>query len=295
MILEEECIGCMINQIYKALRLLKPDISKDIVIDTQKRLMEFLTKTDILTKPGPLIGKKTYELIAEAIGSSDPYKELKVESNKLAMSYYDKIKAMLKSSDDPLFEAIAVSAIGNTIDYGAHHEMDLINDIKNFSVNDLKINEINKFKQSLENSSNLLILLDNAGEIVFDMLLVETLKKSYPKLDITCAVRGAPIINDATMEDAEVVGLTEIVKVIDGPASPGIELSIASKEFKDLFLAKDDGIVLAKGQGNFESLYLMDIPNKDVYYLLKAKCILMERLFKVNLGDLIFKKKTKGF
>ncbi|MHA1150155.1 MAG: damage-control phosphatase ARMT1 family protein [Promethearchaeota archaeon] len=295
MILEEECIGCMFNQIYKALRLLKPDIPKAIVINTQKKLMEFFVETDILHEPGPLIGKKTYELIGEALKDPDPYKKLKEKSNQLALKYYDAVKKIIDKSEDPVFEAIAVSALGNTLDYGAHHNMDLINDIENFSMDDLVINDIPQFKESLEMTDNLLILGDNAGEIVFDKLLIETLHKIYPNLNIVFSVRAEPIINDATMEDAEAIGLTEIVKVIESPGTPGVELSIANNEFKSYFCAQDGGIILSKGQGNFESLLGMDVPKKEVFYILKAKCILMERLFKVENGALIFKKKSKGF
>ena len=79
--------------------------------------------------------------------------------------------------------------------------------------------------------------------------------------------------------------------MIESPAAPGIEIKSASEEFKDYFYSKG-GIILSKGQGNFESILDMDVPGKDIYYLLKAKCPLMERIFKVNIGDLIFKKKA---
>jgi len=291
MLLEPECIGCLVDQIYKGLNLLSPSISKEKIIETQKKMMEFLIETDILNKPGPLIGKRVYQLIAEVIGKADPYKDLKDKYNHIALEYYAKVKDIVKNSEDPLFEAIAISAIGNTIDFGAHHTMDLINDIKTFTPENFKINDFPLFKESLEKSDKLLMLLDNAGEIVFDKLLVETLLQLYPNLEIICAVRAGPIINDATMEDAEFIGLTEIVKTIKSPASPGIEFSIASDKFKTTFFDMG-GIILSKGQGNFESLHEVEISHKEVYYLLKAKCSLMERIFNVKIGDLIFKKKA---
>jgi len=295
MILEPECIGCLINQVYKGLILLKPSIPKEVIIEYQKKMMKFLTSTDILSKPGPLIGKKVYQLIAEALGDSDPYKSLKKQSNELALKFYENAKEIINKAEDPLFEAIAISAIGNTIDFGAHyHNMDLLNDINAFTPENFKINDIPEFRNSLKKANKILILLDNAGEIVFDMLLIETLQNIYSDLKIICTVRSEPIINDATIEDAKFIGLTEIVKVIEAPAAPGIDLSIATDEFKKHFL--DDGtIILSKGQGNFESLYGMETPHEDVYYLLKAKCPLMERLFNVKIGDLIFKKKSKDF
>ena len=102
------------------------------------------------------------------------------------------------------------------------------------------------------------------------------------------------IINDVTYEDAEYIGLTKIVKVIEATQTPGIYLPDLSDEFKKLFYLKG-GLILSKGQGNFESLYEMELPDQDVYYLLKAKCSLMEDIFEVKLGDIIFKRKTPGF
>ncbi|MFX1393570.1 MAG: DUF89 domain-containing protein [Promethearchaeota archaeon] len=294
MLLEPECLGCLIDQIYKALILLRPSIKKEVIIDCQKKMMKYLTNTDILSKPGPLIGRKTYELIAETLGETDPYKTLKDRYNRLALEYYDKIKRVIDKAEDPLFEAIAVAAIGNTIDFGAHHDMNLISDLENFSPKDFKINDIAELKIKLEkinkSKGQILILGDNAGEIVFDKLLIITLKKHYPNLEIIYSVRAGPIINDATIEDAEFAGITDIIKVIKAPAAPGIELSIANEEFKKYFYTDNDAIILSKGQGNFESLYGMEPLFKEIYYLLKAKCPLMERIFNVKIGDLIFKK-----
>jgi uncharacterized protein with ATP-grasp and redox domains len=294
MILEPECIGCLFDQIYKAFLLLSPETPRDKIIEVQRKLMDFLINTDLLNKPGPLIGAKTYELIAEALGEKDPYKALKDKYNRIALEYFDKAKEIIDKAEDPIFEAIAVAAIGNTIDFGAHHKIDLINDIKNFTPENLVINDIPKFKDALKKANWILILGDNAGEIVFDKLLVVTLKKIYPNLELIYSVRGAPIINDVTMEDAKFVGIDKVAKVIEAPPVPGVELEIASEEFKSYF-NRVDGIILSTGQGNFESLYQKSFPNKEVYYLLKSKCILMERIFQVEHGDLIFKKKTLNF
>ncbi|MFX1259430.1 MAG: DUF89 domain-containing protein, partial [Promethearchaeota archaeon] len=293
MLLEPECLGCLIDQIHKALILLRPSINKEIIIACQKKMMMYLTKTSALSEPGPLIGKKVYQLVAEVLGEDDPYKKMKDQYNHLALKYYDNAKEIINNAEDPLFQAIAIAIIGNTIDFATHHNMDLINDLKNYTIDDFKINEIAELKETLEKAKKknrqILLLLDNAGEIVFDKLLVETLKLLYPELEIICTVRSGPIINDATMEDAEFIGLTEIVKVIEAPAAPGIELSTATEKFKSYFYERE-GIILSKGQGNFESLYGMEIPNKEIYYLLKAKCRLMERMFNVKIGDLILKK-----
>jgi uncharacterized protein with ATP-grasp and redox domains len=186
------------------------------------------------------------------------------------------------------------SALGNTIDFASQHNIDIISDLKDFSIENLVINDYYEFKKSLENSDHLLIIGDNAGEIVLDKILIIYLKKFYPELEIVYSVRSEPIINDATIEDAKFINLTDLVNVIESNNAPGIILSEATNEFRKQFL-KENGVILSKGQGNFESLYGMDIAKKDVYYLLKAKCNLIERIFGVKIGDLILKKKIKGF
>jgi len=292
--LEPECVGCIFNQVLKAFKLLQPDISHEIIISAQKKLMTYLLNFDENTNAAPILGKVAYGIISEMLNDKDPYRTLKQESNKLALGLYEKAKEIIDKADDPLFEAIIVAALGNTIDFASQHQINLISDIKNFTAEDLVINDYTSFKKSLEKAKHLLIIGDNAGEIVFDKLLVSILKEIYPDLEIIYSVRTAPIINDATIEDAKYINLTDLVQVIESSAGPGVDLSSSTKEFKTRFFRKD-GVILSKGQGNFESLYGIEIPDKDIYYLLKAKCNLMERIFDVKIGDLIFKKKTQGF
>jgi len=273
---------------------LKPDTPREIIIDTQKKLMDYLISFDLEKRASPIIGKVAYNLVAEALGVNDPYASIKKEYNQLALQFYDEAKKIVTNAEDPLFEAIIVAALGNTIDFGTSHKIDFIHDIKNFTPDKLPINDYETFKQALLDTDHLLILLDNAGEIVFDKLMVETMLKTFPELKITCSVRSAPIINDATLEDAKFVGLIDLVHVIEASGTPGIDLPSTTDEFKKHFFLKD-GVILSKGQGNFESLHGMEIPDKELYYLLKAKCSLMVRLFSVKEGYIIFKRKTENF
>jgi len=292
--LEPECVGCLFNQVLRAFKLLKPDISREIVLDTQKKLMEYLMNLDMEQNASPIFGKTAYKLVAEALGVKDPYASIKKKYNQLALQFYDEAKKIVDKAEEPLFEAIIVAALGNTIDLAAQHQIDFINDIKNFSPEDLVINDYDKFKRALQRTNHLLILGDNCGEIVFDKLLIATIKKLYPELEIIYSVRAAPTINDVTIEDAKFIGLTDLVHVIEGSDTPGIHIPTSTDEFKKHFFLKN-GVILSKGQGNFESLYGMEILDRKMFYLLKAKCSLMERIFNVKLGDLIFKMKTKNF
>jgi uncharacterized protein with ATP-grasp and redox domains len=292
--LEPECVGCIFNQVLKAFKLLQPTISHEVIISAQKKLMNFLVDFDVNSDASPILGQVAYRIISEILDDPDPYLTLKQESNKLALALYEEVREIIEESEDPLFEAIIVSALGNTIDFASQHEMNLIADIENFTPEDLVVNDYSDFKKSLDLTKHLLIIGDNAGEIVFDKLLIETLMKFYPDLQIVYSVRSKPIINDATIEDARFIGLTDLIQVIESSATPGIDLASSSTEFQEIFFRKD-GVILSKGQGNFESLYGIKILEKDLYYLLKAKCNLMERIFSVKMGDLVFKKKTKGF
>ena len=108
---------------------------------------------------------------------------------------------------------------------------------------------IDEFARAVEKADDILYLTDNAGEIVFDRLLVEQL----PRKKVTMAVRGKPVINDATMEDAEYTGLTKVVKIIDnGSDAPGTILSDCSRDFRRHFEQAD--LIISKGQGNYETL-----------------------------------------
>jgi len=292
--LEPECIGCLFNQMLKAFRLLQPNYSREIIIKAQKELMEYLMNFDITQNAAPILGKVTYNIISDLLNNEDPYRDLKIQNNSLVLEFFDEIMKIIEDAEVPLSKAILASALGNTIDFASQHEMDVLSDLKKFAIEDLVINDYVEFQKSLENTTHLLIIGDNAGEIVFDKILIILIKKYYPDLEIVYSVRSKPIINDATLEDARFISLTDLVQVIESNDAPGIILSETTEDFKKHFLKKN-GVILSKGQGNFESLYGMKIPQKEVYYLLKAKCNLMERIFGVKLGDLIFKKKTKGF
>lgn len=290
--IEPECIGCIFNQVLKALRLLQPEISKDEILSAQKKLMEIILNLDEKENATHNLGKVTYGIISEILNKEDPYQKLKQKNNQLVLEHYDEIKKRIKDADDPLFEAILVSAIGNTIDPASQHEIDLISDIEKFNQDNLVVNDYSLFKESLKKVKYLLIIGDNAGEIVFDKLLISMIKKLYPTLEIIYSVRAAPIINDATMEDAKFVNLNELVQVVESGAFPGVDIDSAPNMFKKQFYQKE-GVILSKGQGNFESLSDIEIPDKDVYYLLKVKCNLLERVFNAKIGDLIFQKKIK--
>jgi len=292
--LEPECVGCFFNQIMKILRLLKHNVSSIEILNVQRKLLEYLLTIDFNSLETPLIGKKAYEIIGEFLESSDPFYALKEQTNDLMLHHYDELKDAVLNSDDPLFQAIITSAFANSIDFASQHEIELIHNLKEFIPERLVINDYLKFIEDMSNAQYLLIIGDNSGEIVLDKLLMEIIKKNHPKLEIIYSVRSAPIINDVTIIDAKYVGLDKIAKVIESSPTPGVNFETATEEFKSNFF-REATVILSKGQGNFESLYGIELPDQDLYYLFMAKCNLMERILGAKIGQLIFMKKKKIF
>jgi uncharacterized protein with ATP-grasp and redox domains len=291
--LEPECVGCFFNQIMKILRLLKHNVSNIEILDVQRKFLEYLLTIDFNSLETPLIGKKAYEIIGDFLQSSDPFCSLKEQTNDLMLQHYDDLKDVVLKSDDPLFRAIIASAIANSIDFASQHEIELIDNLKEFIPERLVINDYLKFIEDIQKAQLLLIIGDNSGEIVLDKLLIEIIKEGYPKLKIIYAVRSAPIINDVTLNDAKSVGLDKIVEIFESSPTPGVNFETSTEKFKKHFFM-DDTVILSKGQGNFEALYGIDLPDRDLYYLFMAKCNLMERILGAKIGQLIFLKKRKN-
>jgi uncharacterized protein with ATP-grasp and redox domains len=197
----------------------------------------------------------------------DPYREVKKNFNLLALELYPALTQKVRLSPNPLEAAVQLAIAGNIIDFGIHTHLqtaDVHRSIESSLQAPLDPKAFSHFCQSLKEAHNILYLGDNAGEILFDRLLIEHL----PLEKVTLAVRGGPIINDALREDAEMVGLSDLVPIIDnGDNAPGTILDMCSPEFVSRFQQAD--LVIAKGQGNFETLSEVQ---KRIFFLFKAKC-----------------------
>lgn len=229
------------------------------------------------------MGQYIHRLIREISGSQDPYKKLKDSFNKLALDIYPDLSDRVKKASDPFEAAVRFAIAGNIIDSGAVHNLNksyIIETIEQAMSQKLSGN-IEKLRIAINSAKNILYLGDNTGEIVFDKLLIEQL----PKDRVTFVVRGYPAINDATLIDAKTAGLTDIVKVIDnGSDAPGTILEDCSKEFLRNFYDAD--LIIAKGQGNYETLSNAD---KSIFFILKAKCPVIARNIGCEIGSLIIK------
>ena len=188
------------------------------------------------------------------------------------------VEEKIRTSADPLETALLYARIGNYIDFAALENVSqetMLKLLENENQEPLSQTEYANFQTDLSTAKTLVYLTDNCGEIVLDKLAVKILKEKYPQLNITVIVRGYPVVNDATMEDAEEIGLTDIVKVtgngsnVGGTWFPGL-----SNEARTLLEQAD--VILAKGQGNFET---MNDCGLNVYYLFLCKCDLFQRRF----------------
>lgn len=220
----------------------------------------------------PHMATRIHRLIREMTNERDPYKRLKEMFNQVAMNLYPEMKERVRVSLNPFETAVRMAIAGNTIDCALVPELNpaQINDsIENALSSSIDSDSMSELASAISTAEKVLYIGDNAGEIVFDRILVEEM----PGHKVTFAVRGYPILNDATMEDAVVTEMADLVRVIDnGCDIPGTILEECSESFRDCF--KEADLIIAKGQGNYETLSSNE---KPIFFLFKAKCPVVAR------------------
>ena len=286
-----DCLICLCRQSLDAARF----ASKDPKIHDQvlRRSLELALERGFVDTP-PLLGQEIHREIRRLTGNPDPYSAVKKEFNTLIFSQIEHFRKIIRDAANPLEAAVRVAIGGNTIDFalGAHLTPEMVNDAMQKSMSQPINGDLAQFFEVVSQAKNILYLLDNSGEIVCDRLLIEELLRREPALQITAVVRGFPVINDATWEDAEFVGLTNLVKVIDnGNDGLGTILELCGPTFHE-HLAQAD-LVIAKGLANYETLieYGPEKFPKAVAYLFKAKCSFIAQFSGTALGDLVVQVK----
>jgi uncharacterized protein with ATP-grasp and redox domains len=233
----------------------------------------------------PELATYVHRLIKKVTCNPDPYSQLKEKYTNAALEVYPKLAAIVESSKDPLLTAAKIAIAGNVIDFGLKLDINLEKEISDVLNDSLAINDVDKLREAIIESKNILYLADNAGETVFDKLLIEELVKQ--KAQVVYAVKDAPILNDATFQDAEAAGITKIAKVISiGTDCTGILVRECSSKFLNDF--ENCRLVISKGQGNYESLN--DTSDKEIFFLLKVKCPIIAEDVGVKTGLAILKK-----
>lgn len=272
------CMCCQINKQEQRIRQFDDEERK--VIYMKEILHRFAEAADHDCAPSLSVEFQKYYSDFWGVPSRD-YTEVKKEFNSLMLSLEDRLRQTIHSAPDPLESALIHARIGNYIDFAALTNVDkeeMLSLIESENKDTLDTLEYENFRKEMTQAKSLVYLTDNCGEIVLDKLAVEVLKEQYPDTEITVIVRGEPVVNDATMEDAEEVGLTSIVKVIgNGNNVGGTWLPGINKETRTLLDNAD--VILAKGQGNFETLHDCGM---NIYYLFLCKCQRFTDLFQAE-------------
>lgn len=270
-----DCYSCFFSQALKTSRMITSD---------ERKIWKILNEVSLSIPKIPFgatpaeIGREVYRIISEQTGVEDPYKKIKERCTQQALALYPELKKLINSSKNRLKTAIRLSIAGNVIDFGANTDFDLPRDIETILCQDFSINHYQEFCEVLDNAENVLYLADNAGETVFDRILIEELHKP-----VIYAVREKPIINDATREDALLAGIEKVSEILSsGCDAPGSILKFCSDEFLKVYRSAD--LIISKGQGNYEALSDEERP---IFFLLKAKCRVVARDIGVEEGSII--------
>jgi uncharacterized protein with ATP-grasp and redox domains len=273
-----DCYPCFFLQALKTSRIVTSDEKK--ILEILNEVSVTLSRMRFDVTPSE-IGREVYRIISAKTGVKDPYRKLKDEFIRQALSLYPEMKKLIESSKDRLMTAVRLSIAGNVIDFGAHAKFDLKKDIERILSQEFAINHYPQFCRALARAKLILYLADNAGETVFDRLLIEELRKP-----VLYAVRERPIINDATRKDALLSGIGEKAEIISsGCDAPGNILKFCSEEFLRAY--QSAGLIISKGQGNYEGL---SDEKRPIFFLLKAKCVAIARELRIEEGGIILAK-----
>lgn len=266
------CIPCFFRQAANASQLL--GISCEHVQEMQESLQRCIDDHKMDEQSPPEMAVSMQKLFVKYSQNTDPYASIKAESNRMALEVLDDLRSLVSESTDQLKKAVELACAGNIIDYGVsslgldvRKEIESILQKEEQTISDERF-QLTAFEEALKQAQTVLYVGDNAGEIVFDRVLLETIKHLYPHLSLSFATRGTPILNDVLLEDAHVCGIEEVATVISsGVSTPGLVLSQASKEFLALYPTYD--LIISKGQGNYEALSDSKGP---IFFLFIAKC-----------------------
>jgi len=281
-----DCIPCFFRQVLEGARIIQASSKQ------QKRIIDGfarkIPKISLEASP-PEIAQLGYKLLRTVSSNGDPYKAVKQKSNRCALRLLGTLRNKVDRSKDRLLTALELAIAGNIIDFGVKNNLNVNAELKKILAEESKtihkkfLFHYLEFRQALKGAKNILYLADNAGEVVFDRIFVEEIKKAYPDKDICYVVKSKPIINDALFEDAKVCGIDKVARIIsNGTDAPGTILALCSKEFKQIYKSAD--MIISKGQGNFESL---SQEKRPIFFLFMVKCPVVAEETGCKMGSII--------
>ena len=264
-----DCVPCFVNQALAAARM----VSQDEAVHERvlRRVLDAGSRIPFDRSP-PHIGREIHRIIREETASADPYADIKRRSTETALDHLDDARTRVEAAADPFEAATRFAIAGNIMDFALAATWDgtrVEEALEAALTRKMDISDVGKLKEAVREAASILYIGDNAGEIVLDRLLLEQLPPGRVKF----AVKGAPVINDATRDDAEASGISGVAEVVDtGSDAPGVIFDDCSPEFSDLFSLAD--VVIAKGQANYETL--CDC-GREVFFLTQVKCPVIAR------------------
>ena len=273
-----DCYPCLLRQALSAARRAGASENQQhsILLNTMEELSAFPTGST-----PPQLAYRIHQQVQQLTNNIDPYRDDKVQATQQALALYPELKKKVSEASDPLEMAVRIAIAGNIIDLGAAESYDLDATLKRVLTQAFAINDLIPLRSALVRSKSVLYLADNAGETVFDRVLIESLESP-----VSYVVKSGPIINDATYEDAVAAGIDQVAEIIDnGSNAPGTLLDQCSEDFRKRFAQAD--LIIAKGQANYESLSDSSAP---IFFLLQAKCNVIARDLGVDEGGTVLKQ-----
>lgn len=272
-----DCWPCFLRQALSAARRAgaSDEQQREVLLDTLEQL-----KTLAREATPPEMGNRIHRRVREITGHRDPYSDAKQEATAAALAMVPRLETAMQEAADPLETAARIAITGNIIDYGAAETFDLEATLERVLQAPFGIDGMPVLRRALERVDRVLYLADNAGETVFDRVLIQALGRP-----VTYVVKGGPVLNDATLEEAREAGIQEVAEIADtGCDAMGAPLALCSPAFRERF--EGAGLIIAKGQANYETLSDADAP---VFFLLQAKCGVIADDLGVETGAVVAK------
>ena len=275
--LSATCMNCLVQRQMENIRDFEDEELKS---NYMRKVLSIISEANE-HETSPVIIAKINKLHQEYFNSPYSFDLLKKQYNLMMLQKEESIWSKIQASSDSLLEAMKYSRIGNYIDFSAMGSID--EDKLNYLLESvhkeyIESSKYQRFLKDLQNANELVYLTDNCGEVVLDKLFIKCISDMFPEVHITIIVRGKMVLNDATMEDAMMVGLMEISDVIDnGTEIAGTCLEQVNNRAKECIEAAD--VIISKGQGNFETLNGCGL---NIYYLFLCKCEWFVKRFKME-------------
>jgi uncharacterized protein with ATP-grasp and redox domains len=289
-----DCFPCLLRQALEAARMAEADAGQSSepcpeprrrAAEGQQRailnrVMELLVGVSADSTPAET-SCHVHRIVREMTGVRDPYRLVKEEATRHALQLVPRLREIVVQAADRLEQAVRIAIAGNIIDFAPGVQFTLEATLERVLHQPFAINDLEALRRALSKAQRVLYLADNAGETVFDRVLIEILEQP-----VIYAVKGGPTLNDATQEDAIAAGLEEVAEIVStGSDAPGTVLEYCTPAFRQLY--DEAELIIAKGQANHEAL---DEGDRRLFFLLQVKCPVLGREIGVEPGSIVLEQ-----